>query len=1133
MDYLFDIRPERPGYRLQKLELLNWGTFDSSDGHVYRFEPKGRTSLLVGHNGSGKSTLVDAILTLLVEPRTRNYNVAAGARKTERTEKSYIRGAYARTSDDSNMAIVKYLRPQASQLSAIAAVFGDEQLGKSFTLCQVLHLASDGSTEKLFAIADEPRALEEDLAGVRQADELAEHLHRLGYETTKKFVKYRSWLTRRTGMLPKAMDMFNQTVAVKDIQSLDRFIRDHMLERHNWQETVSKLLAHFHDLSVAHQELVRTRKAEELLGPVESLGLRFRDEEAELSARERQLAAAATFFHQQTVDLLVPALVRQRDEVHQAEQAIAEIKLRESQGREQIRQLRNEIDQAGGERLKAIPQLMAVERAHLAAKQSASERYHELLRTAGIDCTIDGEKSLAKVQLELQERTTTTTKRQQELETKYEELVIQRGEYLRAAREDEQELATLGNRSNNLPSALVAMRQEMCADLGLKTQELPFAAELITVAADERRWEASAQLVLRSFAQSLLVPEPYYARVRAYIDRTKLVDPRGRGQRLDYLLVGRSAEQTGDRLHPQSLVRKLQFRNRHPLAPWVRDEVTRRFDYRCCDSVEEFESATGRAMTENRHIKYSRERHTKDDRPRAVDRRHYVLGWDNRDKKRLLTERLEQLKSEIAKLDAATTARATELANARAILTAAEEASKLKRFDEVDVGRHERELASLEREKQELESSNTAVKALKQRLQQAEQTVESLDNQRTSLNRKLALMQDLVSQRETEIARAEKQLVQSHASGEFEQHAESFPAIIASLSEPLSPENLSTTKSTWTAELRDEIERRRGPFIRLGDRLVEEMNRFLRVFAEQQADLSASRESLSAFLALLAQIREEDLPRHEQKFKDRLNDKVTQEIALFHNALNEERRRIETKVAQLNRSLAALSYRPGTFMKLEPREVSDREISDFRRALRECLDDAYEGSSEANEARFLRIEKLVARLADTEKTRWRDKVIDVRNWFTFAARELDRESGETRSFHEGSTGQSGGEKAKLAFTILVAAIAYQYDLDPESPQSGRFQFVVVDEMFSKIDDQNAEYALKLFERFGLQLLIVAPLDAKARVTEPYVNSYLQVVKDESTGRSQLFSMTAREYEEVVAQFSGGPSEAAAQRMTPK
>ena len=106
-------------------------------------------------------------------------------------------------------------------------------------------------------------------------------------------------------------------------------------------------------------------------------------------------------------------------------------------------------------------------------------------------------------------------------------------------------------------------------------------------------------------------------------------------------------------------------------------------------------------------------------------------------------------------------------------------------------------------------------------------------------------------------------------------------------------------------------------------------------------------------------------------------------------------------------------------------------------------------------------------------------------------------------------GQSGGEKAKLAFTILVAAVVYQFDIDPESPESDKFHFVVVDEMFSKIDDRYAEYAMKLFEKFGLQLLIVAPFDAKAKVTEPFVDYYIHVVK--KTNRSRVLTMSSEEF----------------------
>lgn len=157
---------------------------------------------------------------------------------------------------------------------------------------------------------------------------------------------------------------------------------------------------------------------------------------------------------------------------------------------------------------------------------------------------------------------------------------------------------------------------------------------------------------------------------------------------------------------------------------------------------------------------------------------------------------------------------------------------------------------------------------------------------------------------------------------------------------------------------------------------------------------------------------------------------------------------------------------------------------------------------------------LISRLR--EEQHWREKVTDVRRWFDFAAREIENTTGAERCYYEDGTGQSGDEKAKLAFTILVAAIAYQYDIDPDRRASDRFHFVVIDEMFSKVDDQYAEYALELFRKFGLQLLVVAPLDAKALVTEPYVGCYLHVVKDVPTSRSEVFGMTAREFEEVIA-----------------
>ena len=79
------------GFRLDRFELLNWGTFHRQ---VWGPEPAGRNALLTGDIGSGKSTLVDALTTLLVPHHRIVYNKAAGAEGRERSLYSYTEVLY-------------------------------------------------------------------------------------------------------------------------------------------------------------------------------------------------------------------------------------------------------------------------------------------------------------------------------------------------------------------------------------------------------------------------------------------------------------------------------------------------------------------------------------------------------------------------------------------------------------------------------------------------------------------------------------------------------------------------------------------------------------------------------------------------------------------------------------------------------------------------------------------------------------------------------------------------------------------------------------------------------------------------------------------------------------------------------
>ena len=133
----------------------------------------------------------------------------------------------------------------------------------------------------------------------------------------------------------------------------------------------------------------------------------------------------------------------------------------------------------------------------------------------------------------------------------------------------------------------------------------------------------------------------------------------------------------------------------------------------------------------------------------------------------------------------------------------------------------------------------------------------------------------------------------------------------------------------------------------------------------------------------------------------------------------------------------------------------------------------------------------------------------MRNWFAFSASERWREDDREHEHYTDSGGKSGGQKEKLAYTVLAASLAYQFGLEWGEERSRTFRFVVIDEAFGRGSDESTRYGLELFARLNLQLLIVTPLQ-KIHVIEPYVASVGFVHNDEGK-RSMIRNLTIEEY----------------------
>ena len=239
-------------------------------------------------------------------------------------------------------------------------------------------------------------------------------------------------------------------------------------------------------------------------------------------------------------------------------------------------------------------------------------------------------------------------------------------------------------------------------------------------------------------------------------------------------------------------------------------------------------------------------------------------------------------------------------------------------------------------------------------------------------------------------------------------------------------------------------------------------------------------------------------------------------MANFQSQLNRERQLIRERIARINESLREIDYNPGRYVALEADPVADADVRDFQQDLRACTEGALTGSAEDeySETKFLQVRRIIERFRGREGTaeldkRWTRKVSDVRNWFAFSASERWREDGREHEHYTDSGGKSGGQKEKLAYTVLAASVAYQFGLDWTGARTRSFRFVVIDEAFGRGSDESARYGLELFGRLGLQLLIVTPLQ-KIHVIEPYVAA-VGFVHNRDGQESMLRNLTIQEY----------------------
>ena len=164
---LFTTNSGTSGFRLNYLEVFNWGTFNN---RVYRIAPQGNNSLLTGANASGKSTLIDALLTLLVPAKKdRFYNLSSGnERKGDRTEETYVLGSYGNIQAVGESASKMQQLRDKNTFSVILASFVNNHQN-IVTLFQVRWFVN-GELKCSYGYSGKPLNIKDDFSGRQQGE---------------------------------------------------------------------------------------------------------------------------------------------------------------------------------------------------------------------------------------------------------------------------------------------------------------------------------------------------------------------------------------------------------------------------------------------------------------------------------------------------------------------------------------------------------------------------------------------------------------------------------------------------------------------------------------------------------------------------------------------------------------------------------------------------------------------------------------------------------------------------------------------------------------------------------------------------------------------------------------------------
>lgn len=1090
-------------FGLEYVTVYNWGTYDSDPDTI---RPDLLHSWITGENQAGKSTFLDIVVTLLTPHRKRFYNAASGAEKAnERTEKSYIKGAYKQGEEGAPL----FLRPDEGDYSVLLGCFKTRRSGRVVCLAQVLWL-QDEKVNKFYIVSEKPLTMD-NFKGFESMPAMKRHLKAdQSIKLYDQFNDYAADFMKRFGLRSaKALELFGVAVSLRDLENLGTFIRNSMLDYSDVSPQVNTVIELHRNSSETYANILKAEKQISVLAPLAGHWESYQKFASEVEERKIQTSLLKPFLSFRYIGVFEYRRTQQESAKLGAE---LEQKIwieKETQTKEKIKSINASLskDKAALELEKIDLEISSLKGKSEMQKKRATD-FNKDARTLSFP-EVSDELSYNKIKNEVANLCTSLSTTITDTQKLYEEAKLNELKKIEEFDLIRSDHKSLGRKDSNIPDTNDKIRNQIAEALSLKSEDLPFVGELIQIKKNEVEWEGALERLLHSNALYILVDDQHYKMVTKYVKQTHL---RGKVSfmRVDRRNIVAVKPEADDHLYAYG---KIAIK-KGPLETWIDRHLRKVANHKCCETAEDLVSID-RGITKEGLIKSDSERHVKDDRYPVSDRTKYILGWDTRLKKAALETKMQEVASEISKWALESKRHYSLLDSLRNQQTAVANLERVQSFEDISFQITDSQILSKRETRALLLEKNAQLNHLKKQLSEAEEDLESY-------SKRVGELQKTIYQADLLLNQINEKLTQYQSEYEMADVDEAdvvfaqLDGILSNLKISLNSADFGDAFSAMSnkiSTLKGTAETDRNTASRKAEAC---MGRFKDEWEDECYDLTPSIQYAKEFLEKHKTLVEEDLRKYKERFREMFTQKSLDAVTILDQTLRQKADQIRDSIELLNKPLHNTLYSPTTKIVLGCEDgQKNLSVSDFQARLRKCLARSTEEFDEARQIEaFHAMNELVEYLTSKEYEADRLRALDVRNWLEFYAEERNAETGKTVMFYWSSGGGSGGQKSKLTLTILASAMAYQFGLTEDSVGPDSFNFVMLDEAFAKMDQKNSELVLSIFKEVGFQLLVASP-PMYGFLVEPHIDCLHFASINATKSKSRIYSATRMQAEKAL------------------